>query len=217
MTNVSGTAEKISTRAHLFQIAVRALENEGWMVERISRIGKASVRRITKGKVSKKVSIRTSQDTWIAFPRNKTDTDWATLADVDFVVASSVDDRDNPKFAQVHMIDADDMRARYDRAYAARKAADYTMPVGRGIWLSLYDEEKDQPVTLVGAGAGLANPAIAKVPMIATTLDEQEEDDVESQEKAEATEAPLTIAEAKRRLAVTLGVSEADIKITITG
>ena len=30
-------------------------------------------------------------------------------------------------------------------------------------------------------------------------------------------EAPLTIAQAKRRLAVSLGVSEADIKITING
>lgn len=216
MTNVFTTPEKVSIRTRLFQVAEEALEKEGWKVERIARSGKASVRRITKGKIQKTVSIRTTQDTWIAFPRNPADDAWATLADVDYVVASSVDNRDNPQFARVHLIEGDEMRARFDRAYAARKKAGYTMPIGRGIWLSLYDKEADNPVTLVGAGAGLDHPAIATVPLTGLEADSaMEEADTLPAEDVQS-EAPLTIAEAKRRLALSLGVSEADIKITIS-
>jgi hypothetical protein len=216
MTNVSATPEKLSIRAHLFQAAEMALEKEGWKVERIARSGKSSVRRITKGKIEKTVSIRTSQDTWIAFPRTLDDRSWSTLADVDYVVAASVDSRENPRFAKVHLIEGNEMRARFDRAYAARKKANYTLPVGRGIWLSLYEKEAHDPVTLVGAGVGLDHPAIATVPLTGQEgYANFEEPD--SQAHGGENEAPLTIAQAKRRLALSLGVSEADIKITISG
>lgn len=216
MTNVSATPEKVSIRNRLFGAAEEALEKDGWKVERIARSGKSSVRRITKGKVVKTVSIRTSQDTWIAFPRTQDDGAWATLADVDYVVAASVDNQSNPRFAQVHLIEGDEMRARFDRAYAARKKAGYTLPVGRGIWVSLYDKEAESPVTLVGAGAGLDHQAIAKVPLsaqeVAALAEEPEPESVASR----ADEVPLTIPEAKRRLALSLGVAESEIKITIS-
>jgi hypothetical protein len=215
MTNIFKTPEKVTHRAELFQAAVEALKKQGWTVERIAREGKASVRRITKGTTSKRVSIRTSQDTWIAFPRAKIGDGWATLGGVDYVVASSVDDRDNPRFAQVHMIDANEMRARFDRAYAARKKAGYTLPVGRGVWVSLYEQEANDPVTHVGAGAGLDHPPIARVPLTGERPVGADEDP--DAEDVEVEEAPLTIAEAKRRLARSLGVNEADIKITING
>src|SRR6266481_6912144 len=69
MTNVYGMPEKASMKKRLFAIAVQALEAEGWRVERERGSGKSSVRRITKDGHSKLVTIRTSQDTWIAFPR----------------------------------------------------------------------------------------------------------------------------------------------------
>jgi hypothetical protein len=216
MTNVSATPEKLTIRARLFRAAETALEKEGWKVERIPRSGKSSVRRIIKGKLQKTVSIRTSQDTWIAFPRTPDDRAWATLADVDYVVAASVDNGDNPQFAQVHLIEGNEMRARFDRAYAARKKAGYTLPVGRGIWLSLYEQESQDPVTLVGAGAGLDNPAIARLPLTGQESDLTLEE-ADPQPLEDVKEAPLTIAQAKRRLALSLGVSEADIKITING
>jgi hypothetical protein len=111
------------------------------------------------------------------------------------------------------------MRTRFDRAYAARKKAGYTLPVGRGIWLSLYEKEAETPVTLVGGGAGLDHPAIAKVTLSGLEIDPgvEELDLPPAASVAGAGEAPLTIAEAKRRLALSLGVSEADIKITING
>ena len=159
------------------------------------------------------VTIRTSQDRWIAFPRTKDDTKWGTLRDVNVVVAVAVDDPANPRFAQVHMIDAKEMRDRFDRAYAARRAADHTIPLKRGVWLSLYDEEGTSPVQRVGAGAGIANPAIAVVPLgepdtpVAPTKQPNWASDVDEQS--------LTIAPAKTKLARTFGVDPSSIKITV--
>jgi len=202
-------------RTLLFRIAVMALEELGWKVEPLRRSGKSSVRQITKGKTVKTVSIRTSRDTWIAFPRNEKDNGWKTLADVDYVVASTVDSFKNPRFAHVHMIEGDEMRARFDRAYAARKKADYSMELGRGIWISLYDEESNNPVTLVGAGAGLAHDAIKKVPLTGNDANTSAVPEKRANQDTETTEA-LSIPEAKRRLALSLGVPESNITITIS-
>ncbi len=223
MTNVYATPEKASMKKQLFGIAVEALEKAGWKVERVPGSGKSSVRRITKGAESKIVSIRTTQDQWIAFPRIEDDSAWRTLDEVDAVVPVSVDDRDAPKFAKVHLIDGNEMRDRFNRAYAARRKAGHVIPVGRGVWVSLYIPESADPVSLIGAGAGLKFPPIATVPLspelVAATQVMDSEDDDESRPVASASpeEAPLTIAEAKRRLAVTFGVDPANIKITVEG
>ena len=218
MTRVLGTPEKVDRRDKLFSAAITALEERGWKVERIPGAGKSSVRRITKGGEKRIISIRTSQDRDIAFPRKKTDTGWATLDDVDYVVPSSVDDPDNPQFALVHIIDAGEMRERFDRAYAARMKAGHSVPIGRGVWLSLYENEASLPLRLVGAGAGIAHPPIAKVPLnggngAAMVVQVDEERDPSASRQAEP---PLSISEAKRRLALSLGVSETDIKIIIS-
>src|SRR5258708_5106843 len=152
MTNVYATPEKISMKTLLFRTAVKALEDNGYKVERVPGSGKSSVRRITKGKASKVISIRTSQDTWIAFPRMENDKSWRTLDEVDAVVPVSVDDKHDPKVARVHLVPGDEMRDRFNRAYKARKDAGHSIPVGRGIWISLYNKEANDPVSHVGAG-----------------------------------------------------------------
>ncbi len=219
MTNVFKSPEKVSMKTQLFHIAVEALEKAGWKVERVQGSGKSSVRRITKGAESKIVSIRTTQDTWIAFPRVESDKGWRTLDEVDAVVPVSVDDRHNPKFAKVHIIEGDEMRDRFNRAYAARKKAGHTIPIGRGVWVSLYLPEAKDPVSHVGAGAGLKFPPIATAPLTPELIAAIEEtsvvDEAETNAVEEAEELPLSIAEAKRRLAKTLGVDPANIKITV--
>jgi hypothetical protein len=219
MTNVYKRPEKLSMKTQLFEIAVRSLEKAGWKVERVPGSGKASVRRITKGAESKIVSIRTTQDTWIAFPRVEGDKGWRTLDEVDAVVPVSVDDAHNPKFAKVHLIGGDEMRDRFDRAYAARKKAGHSIPVGRGVWVSLYLTEARDPVSHIGAGAGLKFPPIATVPLtpelIAAVKETSPAEHAVSQLVEENEEGPLSIAEAKRRLAKTLGVDPANIRISV--
>jgi hypothetical protein len=217
MPNIFATPEKGLNRTRLFQVGIEALEKAGWKVERISGSGKSSVRRITKGAVSRSVSIRTTQDTAIAFPRNRDDTDWGTLADVDVDLAVSVDDRENPRFAQAHFIEGDEMRARFNRAYAARKAADHVIPVGRGVWLSLYEKESTNPVSLVGAGAGLDHPPIYKAPLAQGEITESTRPVTSHADDNREIGEHLTIAEAKRRLALSFGVDPSSIKITVEG
>lgn len=223
MTNVNGTPKKKATRSGLFAFAVKALEKEGWAVSRVPRGGKASLRLITKGKRSHKVSIRTSQDAWIAFPRKTGSEGWVTLDDVDFVVAVSVNDRHDPTVARVHMIPGEEARSRFNRAYEARKAAQHTLPDGRGIWLSLYDKDESDPVSHVGGGMGLDYEPIAVLDLSKSSLpagaDADEDDGAEDEAAAapisNAREGNLSIPEAKRLLALSLGVPENAIKISV--
>ena len=193
---------------------VTTLESHGWTVEKPRGAGNVRVRRITKNGKSRLAAIRTTQDQWIAFARNGDDTQWVTLCDVDVVVVASVDP-DDPKFARVHMIEASEMKTRFDRAYTGRLDAGHSIPVGRGVWLSLYDEEASDPVTLVGAGAGIANPPLARVPLDVPAPGMPSARTTQPVEVRNAGEESLTIAEAKARLARTLGVDPSNIKITV--
>jgi hypothetical protein len=255
MTNVSSTPKKVWLRRRLFQIGVQVLQGEGWAVEKIQGIGKASVRRITKGTAKRVVAIRTTQDQYISFPRNAQDKAWVTLSDVDAVVAVSVDDVSSPKVALVHMVEGEEMRDRFDRAYQARLAAGHSIPVGRGVWVPLYLPDEPIPPAHVGGGAGLVNPPLARVPIelpaprapgrygpgsdrlgnlpisrasqhppalrevgrrgsLDTTRDFIDGHNLEGSDELGDAES-LTIAEAKRRLALSLGVDSANIKITV--
>jgi hypothetical protein len=222
MTDVLKTPEKKRIRRALVGAALQVLEKEGYKVGGGKGGLKGRVRQIAKNGRSQLASIRTSQDHWIAFPRNEKDTKWGTLSDVDVVVVAAVDDTAKPKFAQVHIFDAKEVRSRFDRAYAARRKADHQIDLGRGVWVSLYHEEKTEPVYHVGAGIGLVHPPIAKIPLDELAVSNGDgppvlpttpENTVGISDVADF--APLTIPQAKVRLARTLGVDPASITITV--
>jgi hypothetical protein len=222
MANVTKTVEKKRIRRALVSAALAVLERDGWKVSRVKGGGKSRIRRITKNGTTKLAALRTSQDLWIAFPRNEDDTAWATLGEVDVVVASSVDDSTNPQYAQVHIFDAAELRERFDRAYAARKAADHSLPVGRGVWVSLYRDEATDPPSLVGAGIGNLRPPIARIPLdapetVAAPPAPPAPIRPPAVSFADPDDRPLTIPEAKLRLARTLGVDPGSIRITVEG
>jgi len=211
-----------SLRDRLQKIGAMALEQDGWTISRVPRgqkgSGKGSVRRITRGKEIKLVSIRTSKDRHIAFPR--TEDGWATLGDVDYVCAVSVDKHDNPQEGWAHIIDAKEMLARFNRAYKARIKAGNSISAGQPMWVSLYQEEGTDPVYRVGAGVG--RPENCPPKLKAKLWNEGEAPEIEQEPESAAEEVqelieetPLTISEAKRRLAMTFGVDESCIKISI--
>ena len=215
MTNVSATPKKTSYRRQLFALGEQALEQAGWHVERIPGGGKASLRRIVKGQEQYRVSIRTTQDTAIAFPRTADDNGWVTLDDVDFVVAVTVDDKENPKQGLAYMVGGDEMRQRFNRAYQARLDAGHTIPVGRGVWISMFIAEDATVPATIGGGIALGRePLLKKSLDTSTTAATAERSEPV---RTHVPEAPLTIAEAKRRLAQSLGVAEENIRIVVEG
>lgn len=213
MTNVFGTPQKVSRRRDLFELGQTALVKAGWRVERIQGIGKSSVRRIVKGSEQFTVSIRTTQDCWIAFPRKDDDSGWVTLDDVDYVVAVTVDDKDDPKQGSVFMVEGDEMRDRFNRTYRARLDAGHSIPVGRGVWVSMFIAEDPAAPSTVGGGI-----AIGRKPLLSVRFDEPTDVGTTAvPQPAEPDDAPLSIADAKRRLAKTLGVDPEKVKIMIEG
>ena len=217
MPNINANRNVVEKRKRLFEIGIEALEKEGWRVEKVRGAGKSSLRRIRKEGKAKLISIRTTQDTWIAFPRDKHDERWTTLSDVDFVLAVSVDDKEQPQYGQAHLIDGEEMQARFDRAYEARLAAGHAVSLGSGsMWVSLYHNEATDPVNRVGAGAGLTNPVIYRAPLDRTRSEGQDEHDEPTDVvQPGAVDDELTINEAKRRLALTLGIDPSSVKIVI--
>jgi hypothetical protein len=212
MTDIFETPEKVERKHRLFQIGLETLQGQGWSVAREEGLGKSSVRRITKNGQSKLVSIRTSQDQWIAFPPKPNGKGWITLDDVDVVLAVSVDANEPPKEALVHWLDAAEMRQRFDRAAKARRDAGRVLAKRRGVWIPLYlREDESESVSYVGGGAGLDYPEIARVPMSggSSTPTTGARGGIDNDEEG------LTIAEAKRGLSFSLGVPESSIRITV--
>lgn len=221
MENLKET-EKARQRKRLFKIGLQWLEQNGWSVARAHGIGKSSVRDITRGNDGVRVSIKTTQDQYIAFAPGHDGKGWQTLDDVDAVVVVSVDDKDPPQEALVHWFGADDLRERFDRALVAREEAGYKERHDRGVWLPLYIADDGQVVRFVGGGIGLENPPIARVPLNggATMRNGYSMMTPPAPPRPSPTHgapAPrgLTIADAKRGLAITFGVPESAVRITI--
>jgi hypothetical protein len=209
MGNIFKEPKKLINKKRLFDIGAQALEKDGWTVERED--GRSSVCKIRKGDVSKTISLITTQDQWMSYRRTDDNSKWLTLSDVDDVVVVTVDDRDNPRNANVHYFNGNEVRTRFDRAYTVRAAAGHSQPTTHGIWVGLYAEDAVEPPSYAGAGIGLKFPPIAVVPLEETQVS------TESSVQAATEEAPLTIPEAKRRLAITFGVLPENIKITVEG
>ncbi len=223
MTNIFNKPEKLERKKELFGLAKKALEQAGWRVEKTPGSGKSSLLRLTKGDKQYTASVRTTQDQRIAFPRKKDDSGWLTLDEADYVVAATVDDKNNPQEGRVYMLDGDDVRERFDRAYQKRREAGYSLPIGRGVWVSLFTPENSKEIMSIGGGI-----ALGKTPLLCAKLETKAPSHPifplsETAEKqvsppvnpAQRQDVPLSIAEAKRQLAQSLGIDPDKVKIII--
>ncbi|MEY9498997.1 hypothetical protein ABIF33_008017 [Bradyrhizobium elkanii] len=204
--------------------AKRALEANGYKSDREPGRGLSNVWTITKNGESRKASIRTTRDRWIAFPPLDDGKKWKTLDEVDAVIVATVDDRDDPKRVEVYIFPATDVRERFDAAFAARTAAGQTVRNNFGMWVRLDHDTRNIPRS-VGSGIVDQYKPIAVFPIAdllteASAIDPVALGDFDSDTANDDPEAldndpPLTIAEAKRRLALTFGVKPENIKITV--
>lgn len=197
-------------KKYLFQIGLKALEKNGWAVQQTQDTEKPSLRCITKGGKKKWVVICTSQSTRIRFSRKHDDSGWKTLDDSEIVVAVSVDSREKPQFAQVHLINSDELQQRFDRAYKARLKSRKKVAKSWGSSIHLYKQDDENTLSHIGAGAGLDNPAIFKIP-----LNKKFADKITKNNHTEKVSQGITTTEAKQQLALKYGVKPKNVKITI--
>lgn len=222
MTNIYATSEKKELRHALLHFGLETLRAQGYAVRRAAGHGGRQVYEATKGDETLLVALRTSQNSWFAFPRLGDDNGWLTLDEVDHVLVASVDAPHQPSEVRVHLMPAEEVRARFEQARRARLAVGNVVPLKRGMWLSLYSPNVASPVSYVGGGLGLDYPPIA-TRSLAQVLDEALAAETLSAEEVGPDEdlgedgdgGGFDLLEAKRQIARALGVPVEAVRITV--
>jgi hypothetical protein len=148
--------------------ALKGAEQAGYTLKRQPGRGLSNTYEMTKDREVKVGSVRTTQDRWIAFPPLDKGKRWKTLDDVELVLVSAVDNRENPQNVDVYLFPADEVRRRFDASYAARIAEGHTVRDDYGMWVPL-DKGDDQVISQIGHSLAVDYPAIAHF-----TIDELE-------------------------------------------
>lgn len=217
-------------RWHLMGAAAkRAAEEAGYQLSKMPGKGLSQVYSIRKDGITKKACIRTTRDRWIAFPPLEGGKKWKTLDTVDFVIVATVDQKDVPQNVQVYIFPADDVKKRFDIAYAARKAQGNIVRDNFGMWVGL-DTDRRGGVYAYGSGIVEKYKRIASYPLQDLAIaqarqgpdsDEQVVDDPEGDMEggASAPSNPKTISEvmawARGRVAAIAGVNVEAVKLDL--
>lgn len=201
-------------KSELLSIAEQSLKEGGWEVERVTRGEKgsrfSSVRKIKKDGIEYLASIRTTKDCWFAFHTINDGKNWKTLDDVDYVITSSCKEDGDTSIVKVHIFPAEEVRAEFNKNYAAKTNAGHTVSNNTPIWLSLYDNPNNNSPLYAGAGLGQKHKALT-----VTVIGINTEEIIETGEILEVDNDGISIQEAKRRLSIELKVPESAIKISI--
>ncbi|MFZ2868792.1 hypothetical protein [Zavarzinia sp.] len=151
--------------------AIKGAEQAGYSLKRQPGRGLSNTYEATKNGETKILSIRTTQDRWIAFPPLENGTRWKTLDDVDLVLVSAVNDRENPQSIDVYIFPADEVRNRFNASYAARISNGHTVRDNYGMWIML-DKDNNKMASHVGNGLAADYPAIAHFTIDSLEADE---------------------------------------------
>jgi hypothetical protein len=170
--------------------AVKGAEQAGYTLKRQPGRGLSNTYEVTKNGMTKIASVRTTRDRAIAFPPLDKGKRWKTLSNVELVLVSAVDDKDNPQEVDVYLFPADEVRNRFDASYAARTKAGHVVRDDYGMWITLDKGDSAVP-SQVGHSLALDYPAIAHF-----TIDELEAEMGmgASDEDADAPVEPLDLA-----------------------
>jgi hypothetical protein len=152
---------------------------------------------VTRDGETRKASIRTSRDRWIVFQPLKKGTAWKTLGEVDLVIVSVVDNKEDPQNVEVYIFPANKVRSRFDKAYAARIKAGLVQKDGFGMWVCL-DHDPRGIASSVGSGivgkyGKIASYPIASLLQAAPTA----ADDVTDADEGAEDQVPPEVQQAK--------------------
>jgi len=212
----------------MVEAAKRGAEAQGYALDRVPGRGLSNVWTITKNGKSQKACIRTTRDRWFAFPPLDNGKKWKTLSDCDVVIVAAVDSREEPENVEVYIFPAAEVRRRFDAAFAARTKAGQTVRINFGMWVGL-DQDPRNIAASVGSGIVETFKAVAGFPiddLLAASGEANEaspeperlgSNDDDGPDNVRDNDPPLTIVEAKRRLALTFNVDPGNIKIIVEG
>jgi hypothetical protein len=126
----------------LVTAAIQAVEAKGYSVTRLPGRGRYSVYLLENQGRKFKACIRTSRDRMISFPPVGRGKKWKTLDDVDCVIVATVDAKINPRNIDIYMFQANQVRKRFDLAYAARTREGLFVEDQFGFWLALDRDDR---------------------------------------------------------------------------
>lgn len=206
--------------------ATKGAEQAGYSLTRQPGRGLSNTYEVTKDGKTKIASVRTTRDRWVAFPPLEKGTRWKTLDDVDLVLVSAVDNRENPQNVDVYLFPADEVRKRFDASYAARIKQGRTIRDDYGMWVML-DKGNNEVASQVGHSLALDYPAIARFSIdeleaesASGSADQDADVPVEPLDVAMPVEDDLlTIADvlafARKKIAALSGLSSEAIKLDL--
>lgn len=209
--------------------ALKGAEQCGYTLSRKPGRGLSNTYEMTKDDETQVASVRTTRDRWIAFPPLDGGKRWKTLDDVDTVLVSAVDDKENPQEVDVYLFPADEVRRRFDASYAARIEQGHTVRDDYGMWVTL-DEGDDSVPSQVGHSLAIDYPAIARftIDELEEELDldvrkgdgvEEERERIEPVERQPSAPALATVAEvlefAREKISALTGLSKESIKLDL--
>lgn len=208
------------TRRLLVEAAKRALTEQGFKLDRMPGRGPSNRWNLTKDGKTQAACIRTTQDRWFAFPPLENGTRWKTLDDVQTVVVSAVDRKEDPSKAQVFVFPATEVRKRFDAAYKARTAnGERVQPDEYGMWVNL-DPDLRGIASSVGSGLSKDYQIAACYPLSdLTTLTGREHEPVDENAGGDGAVEFQTIAQviafARAHISRLAGVAEEAVKLDL--
>lgn len=213
---MSSEPNEPSAYRKLTDAAVNALREKNWEVEKEPGMTRQNVWRMTRNGESHLVSVRTTRNRWIAYNTMEKGKKWKTLDDVAYacIAAYTYNDEDeDPNGIEVHLIDADELRAHFDTGYRIRTKGGQKVTDDFGMWICMdqYDEDP-----LAGGGSGFAN---GKTLIASYPFGEEDEDDDEGAAAPASAPAALTVAQivetARAEIARTTGVGVESISLEL--
>ena len=160
MTNRLNTLSESARWRLLVDAAKQGAQEQGYVLSRIPGRGLSNVWNMEKDGKSQVGAIRTTRDLWIAFPPLEGGTKWKTLDDAELVVVASVDSKDDPQNIEIYIFPAQEVRKRFNAAYAARMKAGHVQKDNYGMWVALHPDERGI-ASSVGSGIAKQYPAVA--------------------------------------------------------
>lgn len=148
--------------------AVKGAKAAGYTMKRQPGRGLSNTYEMTRDGKTRIASVRTTRDRYIAFPPLNGGQNWKTLDNADLVLVSAVNDPGNPQSIDVYLFPGDEVRNRFNAAYAARIENGHTVRDDFGMWV-MIDKGDDEIINQIGHSLALDYPAIAHY-----TIDELE-------------------------------------------